>query len=151
MSLSETSSLFFNASRVGDSTTCLGSLCHCLTTPSEKKSSLISTVNLSRCNLRLLPPASGQEKSAPLSKASFCVPAPHTTSCYFGVSGHCCLPLTWHQYAELLQKQLPYLLKLFISHVQAHLPDVTYCPSSVTLIWKEGDQALSIYQLFYRA
>jgi len=41
-SLSATSTWLLNTSRDGDSTTSLGSLCHCHTTPSEKKCFLVS-------------------------------------------------------------------------------------------------------------
>ena len=40
-----TSPCFLHTSRDGDSTTSLGSLCHCLTTPSEKKFCQISKLN----------------------------------------------------------------------------------------------------------
>lgn len=61
-------------------------------------------------------------------------------------------PLAWYQYADLLRRRLSCLLALCISHVRAHhIPDSVCCPASVILIWKEGDQAVSIYQLFYRA
>jgi len=40
MALSATSTRLWNTSRDGDSTTSLGSLCHCLTAPSEEKCSL---------------------------------------------------------------------------------------------------------------
>ena len=52
MSLSATSALFWNTSRDGDSTTFLDSPCRCLSAPSEKLFFLISTLNLSWCNLR---------------------------------------------------------------------------------------------------
>ena len=47
MSLSTTSTRFLNTSRDSDTTTSLGSLCHCSTTLSEQKSFLISNLNLS--------------------------------------------------------------------------------------------------------
>jgi len=47
MSLSDTSTLFSNTFRDSDSSTSLGSLCHCLTTLSDEKFSLISSLNLS--------------------------------------------------------------------------------------------------------
>lgn len=95
-------------------------------------------------------------KGAPLPKA-FCLhPSsthllPNARSLGRPATVSAVSPLTWYQYAELLQRQLSCLLALCISHVQAHLPDSVCCPSSVILIWKEGDQTLSIYQLFYRA
>ena len=46
MSLSATSTWFWNTSRDSDSTTSLDSLCHCSTTISEKKLFLISNLNL---------------------------------------------------------------------------------------------------------
>ena len=46
MPLSTTSPQFLNTSRDGDSTTSLGSLCHCSTALSEKKFFLISNLNL---------------------------------------------------------------------------------------------------------
>ena len=47
MSLSATSTRFLNASRDGDSTTSLGSLCQCLTTLSDKKCCLIPSLKSS--------------------------------------------------------------------------------------------------------
>jgi len=51
VSLSAPPTRSLNTSRDSDSTTSLGSLCHCLTTLSEKKSFLISNLNLPWCNL----------------------------------------------------------------------------------------------------
>ena len=47
-SLSATSTWLLNTSRDGDSTTFMGSLCHCLTALSEKKFSLIPNLNTGR-------------------------------------------------------------------------------------------------------
>jgi len=55
MSLSTASKQLLNTFRDGDSTTSLGSLCHCLTTLDEKKFFLIHNPNLSWCNLRPFP------------------------------------------------------------------------------------------------
>jgi len=55
MSLSATSTWSWNTSRDGESTTSLGSLCHCLTTLYEKKCFLISNLKLSWHNLRPFP------------------------------------------------------------------------------------------------
>lgn len=107
---------------------------------------------------RVKPMLAGKtRKGAPLPKASCLHPSStHFLSSTRSLRGpetiSAASPLAWYQYAELLQWQLFCLLALCFSHVQAHLlPDGVCCPSSVILIWKEGDQALSIYQLFYRA
>ena len=55
MSLSATSPWFLNTSRDSDSTTTLGSLCHCITSLSEKKCFLICNLNLPWHNLKPLP------------------------------------------------------------------------------------------------
>ena len=54
MSLSTTYTCFLNASRDGDSTSSLGSLCHCLTTHLEKVFPISSLV-LPSCHVRLFP------------------------------------------------------------------------------------------------
>ena len=63
MPLRTTSKCFLNTSRVGDSTTSLGSLFKCLTTLSEKFL-LISNLNLPWCNLRSFPLVLLLEKSS---------------------------------------------------------------------------------------
>ena len=52
MALSATSTRLWNTSKDGDSTTSLGSLCHCLTALAEKKFSLISNLNLPWHNVK---------------------------------------------------------------------------------------------------
>jgi len=106
MALSATSTRLWNTSKDGDSTTSLGSLCHCLTALAEKKFSLISNLNLPWHNVKpftfvlsLLPGRRG--RPPPLYNPSvifLChIQLCRTCSASAAAVSSCASPQEWHR------------------------------------------------------